>query len=37
MVTPNVQPTLFPSTKEEALIQVNTSESLANLWFNHLY
>jgi hypothetical protein len=37
MVTPNVQPTLFPSTKEEALIQANTSESLANLWFNQNY
>jgi hypothetical protein len=37
MITPNVQPTLFPSTKEEALIQANTSESLANLWFNQNY
>ena len=37
MVRPNVQPTLFSSTKEEALIQANTSESLANLWFNQNY
>ena len=37
MITPYLQPTLFPSTKEEALIQANTSESLANLWFNQNY
>ena len=37
MIIPNVQPTLFTSTKEETLIQANTSESLANLWFNQNY
>lgn len=37
MITPNVQPTLFSYTKEEALIQANTSESLANMWFNQNY
>ena len=37
MVTPNLQKTLFPTTKQEALIQANTSESLANLWFNQNY
>ena len=37
MIIPNVQPTLFSSTKEETLIQANTSESLANLWFNQNY
>lgn len=37
MITPNVQETLFPTSKEEALIQANTSESLANLWFNQNY
>ena len=37
MVTPNLQPSLFPYTKEEALIQANTSDSLANLWFNQNY
>ena len=37
MITPNVQKTLFPTSKEEALIQANTSESLANLWFNQNY
>jgi hypothetical protein len=37
MITPNLQPTLFTSTKEESLIIANTSESLANLWFNQNY
>jgi len=37
MIIPNVQPTLFTSTKEETLIQANTSESLANLWFTQNY
>jgi len=37
MITPNLQPTLFSSSKDEALISANTSESLANLWFNKNY
>ena len=37
MITPNLQHTLFTSTKEESLIIANTTESLANLWFNQNY
>ena len=37
MVTPNLQPTLFTTAKEEALNISNTSESIAKLWFNQNY
>ena len=37
MITPNLQTTLFSSTKEEALNLAKTTESLANLWFNQNY
>jgi len=37
MITPNLQHTLFTSTKEESLIIANTTESLANLWFTQNY
>ena len=37
MITPNLQTTLFSSSKEEALNLAKTTESLANLWFNQNY
>ena len=37
MITPDLQPTLFTTKKEEALILAQTSESIANLWFNKDY
>ena len=37
MVTPDLQPTLFATSKEEALILANASESIANHWFNENY
>jgi len=37
MITPNLQPTLFSSSKDEAIISANTTESLANLWFKQNY
>jgi hypothetical protein len=37
MITPNLQSTLFATSKDEALTLANTSESLANLWFKQNY
>ena len=37
MITPNLQPTLFSTSKEEALILAKTTESLVNLWFKQNY
>jgi hypothetical protein len=37
MLTPNLQPTLFTTPKQEALTLANTSESLATLWFQKNY
>ena len=37
MVTPDLQPTLFTTSREEALILANASESITNQWFNENY
>ena len=37
MLTPNLQPTLFTTPKQEALLKANTSESIATLWFQQHY
>ena len=37
MLTPNLQPTLFTTPKQEALLEANTSESIATLWFQQQY
>ena len=37
MISPNLQQSLFKTGKEESLIIANTTESLANLWFNQNY
>jgi hypothetical protein len=37
MLTPNLQPTLFTTSKQEALRLANTSESIATLWFQQNY
>ena len=37
MVTPDLQPLLFTTSKEEALILSNASETIANHWFNENY
>jgi hypothetical protein len=37
MLTPNLQPTLFTPSKQEALRLANTSESIATLWFEQNY
>jgi hypothetical protein len=37
MLTPNLQPTLFNTSKQEALRLANTSESIATLWFQQNY
>lgn len=37
MVTPNLQPTLFTTPKEEALTLARTSLSQAQLWYNQNY
>ena len=37
MVTPDLQPSLFTTSKEEALILANASETMANHWFNKNY
>ena len=37
MLTPNLQPTLFTPSKQEALRLANTSESIATLWFQQQY
>lgn len=37
MIKPNQQQTLFLTTKQDALILANTSESIANLWYNKNY
>ena len=37
MLTPNLQPTLFTTPKQEALLKANTSESIATLWFEQNY
>jgi hypothetical protein len=37
MLTPNLQPGLFTTPKEEALLNANTSESIATLWFQQKY
>ncbi len=37
MITPNLQSSLFLTSKEEALSMANTTESLAGLWFNQNY
>jgi hypothetical protein len=37
MLTPNLQPTLFTTSKQEALTLANTSESIATLWFQQQY
>ena len=37
MVTPDLQPSLFRTSKEEALILANASETMANHWFNKNY
>jgi len=37
MLTPNLQPTLFTTPKQEALQKANTSESIATLWFQQQY
>jgi hypothetical protein len=37
MLTPNLQPTLFTTPKQEALLKANTSESIATLWFQQQY
>jgi hypothetical protein len=37
MLTPNLQPTLFTTPIQEALLKANTSESIATLWFQQNY
>lgn len=37
MITPDVQPTLFTTSKEVALKQADSSEAHATLWFNDGY
>lgn len=37
MLTPNLQPTLFTTPKQEALVNANTTESIATLWFQQQY
>jgi hypothetical protein len=37
MITPNLQSSLFLTSKEEALSMANTTESLAGLWYNQNY
>jgi hypothetical protein len=37
MLTPNLQPSLFTTPKQEALLKENTSESIATLWFEQNY
>ncbi|MEY5130579.1 MAG: hypothetical protein RL734_646 [Bacteroidota bacterium] len=37
MLTPNLQPSLFTTPKQEALLKANTSESIATLWFQQNY
>jgi hypothetical protein len=37
MLTPNLEPTLFTTPKQEALLKANTSESIATLWFQQHY
>jgi hypothetical protein len=37
MVTPDLQPSLFTTSKKEALILANTSEPIANHWYNENY
>ena len=37
MLTPNLQPGLFTTPKQEALTLANTSESIATLWFQQNY
>ena len=37
MLTPNLQPSLFTTPKQEALLKASTSESLATLWFQQNY
>ncbi len=37
MLTPNLQPTLFTTPKQEALQKASTSESIATLWFQQQY
>jgi hypothetical protein len=37
MITPNLQSSLFLTSKEEALSMANTTESMAGLWFNQHY
>jgi hypothetical protein len=37
MLTPNIQPTLFTTSRQEALLKASTSESIATLWFEQNY
>jgi hypothetical protein len=37
MLNPNLQATLFTTTKQEALRLANTSEAIASLWFQQQY
>ena len=37
MLTPDLQPTLFTTSKQEALTLANISESIATLWFQQQY
>jgi hypothetical protein len=37
MLTHNLQPTLFTTSRQEALLKANTSESIATLWFQQQY
>ena len=37
MLTPDLQPSLFTTPKQEALTLANTSESIATLWFQQNY